>query len=104
MSDKNEKKSEAIKNKYTIKRAETSKDNLNKNIQDEDKIKFLKLILNFKSIKNKIKQRIILRPEEEEDPKRDEKKIGKKNGGQVRILIVDNDMRLSGRLWISFSH
>ena len=78
MSDKNEKKSEAIKNKYTIKRAETSKDNLNKNIQDEDKIKFLKLILNFKSIKNKIKQRIILRPEEEEDPKRDEKKIGKK--------------------------
>ena len=33
-----------------------------------------------------------------------QKKIGKKNDGQVRILIVDNDMRLSGRLWISFSH
>ena len=44
-----------IKNKKTIKRAETSKDDWNKNIQDEDKVKILKLISNFKSIKNKIK-------------------------------------------------
>ena len=67
VSDKNEKKLEIqnneinfkginnIKNKKTIKRAETSKDDWNKNIQDEDKVKFLKLISNFKSIKNKIK-------------------------------------------------
>ena len=71
-SDKTEKN---IKNKDSIKRAETSKYDLNKNIQDEDKIKFLKLISNFKSIKNKIKQRIILRPEEQEESKKDQKKI-----------------------------
>ena len=86
-SDKNEKKLDTqnnemnfkginnIKNKKTIKRAETSKDNLNKNIQDEDKIKFLNLISNFKSIKNKIKQRIILRPEDQEESKKDQKKV-----------------------------
>ena len=67
-----------IKNKKSIKRAETSKDNWNKNIQDEDKIKFFKLISNFKSIKNKIKQRIILRPEDQDDSTKDQKKLIKK--------------------------
>ena len=68
----------SIKNKYSLKRAETSKDNLNKNIHDEDKIKFLNLISNFKSIKNKIKQRIILRPEAQEESKKEQKKIFQK--------------------------
>ena len=80
----------SIKNKYSLKRAETSKDNLNKNIQDEDKIKFLNLISNFKSIKNKIKQRIILRPEDQEEPKRDQKK----NFPKKKLLTSDKLINL----------
>ena len=50
-----------------MKRSETSRDILNKNAQLEDQYKFLKLISNFKSIKHKIRQSIILRPEEQEE-------------------------------------
>ena len=60
-----------------IKRAETSKANY-KNNQNEDKIKFLKLISNFKSLKHKIKQNIILRPEDQEQNKNFKKFSSKK--------------------------
>jgi len=44
-------------------RSDIDKENSNKNTQFENKKKFLKLILDFKSIKQKIKKNIILRPE-----------------------------------------
>ena len=45
-------------------RSDIDKENSNKNIQFENKKKFLKLILDFKSIQHKIKKNLILRPEE----------------------------------------
>ena len=53
-----------------VKRSGTSKYNLNSNSQNEDKIKFLNLISNFKELKHKLKQNIILRPEDQEKRKK----------------------------------
>ena len=50
-----------------MKRSETSKNIFNRNSQIEDQSKFLKLISDFKMIKQKIRKSIILRPEEQED-------------------------------------
>ena len=59
---------------------ETSDNDSNKIQQNEDKVKFLKLISDFKSIRQKIKKNIILRPEEDkENRKKENKKDNYKN-------------------------
>ena len=71
-----------------IKHAETSKVSYNNN-QNEDRIKFLKLISNFKSLKHKLKQNIILRPEDQE-----QNKNYKKNSSKKKVLTSDKIINL----------
>ena len=57
-----------------MKRSETIKNGINQNKKNEDKNKFLNLISDFKSLKQKLKKNIILRPEIQEKSQKEEKK------------------------------
>jgi len=67
----NSTKMESVKK---IIRFETIEKDSNKIQQNIDKVKFLKLISDFKSIRHKIKKNIILRPEEDQDNRKKENK------------------------------
>ena len=81
-----------------VKRSETSRDILNKNAQLEDQYKFLKLISNFKSIKHKIKQSIILRPEEQEESNKEIRDNRKLNGSKKKQLTSDKIINLKNMI------
>ena len=82
----------------TLKRSETSKYLLDKSIQDEDKIKFLKLISDFKLLKQKIKQSIILRPEEQKESKKDNIENFKKHYSRKMMSTSDKIINLKNMI------
>ena len=109
LGEKNEIKSESQKTELSIKgtndinknpsikkvkRSETSKFNTNKNTQDEDKIKFLKLISDFKTIKQRIRKSIILRPEDQEESKKERKESFRKKCSKKKQLTSDKIINL----------
>ena len=77
-----------------IRHSETTKNNLDISTQDIDKIKFLKLISNFNSLKQKIKKNIILRPEVEIEDKKDYKI----NNSRKKLLTTDKIINIKNML------
>ena len=74
-----------------MKRSETSKNIFNRNSQIEDQSKFLKLISDFKMIKQKIRKSIILRPEDQEESSNNIlKQKSKKNATSDKIINLKN--------------
>ena len=89
-----------IKNKASIKsmkRSETSKDNEIKKNKGEDQVKFLKLISNFKSLKQAIKQSIILRPEVYDNQKVSEVKYKKNGSNKSPRKLISNQLSMGPR-------
>ena len=83
-----------------VKRAETSRDIFNKNSQTDDQSKFLKLISDFKIIKQKIRKSIILRPEDQDESNNVliDNNINKKNKLNKKLYSTDKIINLKNAI------
>ena len=83
-----------------VKRSETSRDIFNKNSQTDDQSKFLKLISDFKIIKQKIRKSIILRPEDQDESNNVliDNNINKKNKSNKKLYSTDKIINLKNAI------